>query len=596
MNLEMFKELFSNVWSIVLVILFFGGSIFVHELGHFLAARRRGLIVERFSIGFGPKLFSWKKGGVEYRISLLPLGGYVALPQLSGMEAIEGKSKEKNMRPISYADKMIVSVMGAVFNFIFAFILAVILWMVGQPSLMQQETTVVGYVAPTLSMGDDKTIPGPAYEAGLKAGDKILAVDGKTVNKYSDILQAIATGSGRTPDGLPFIELNVLRDGKELTIPVTAQLRPNGKYSNDRFRVIGIMPAQPLKIGAVAPNSPVQKAGIQVNDTILSVDNTPLYARVALNQFLEKNAGKKLILKVEREGKVLSVPVLPELVPYTKPIVQLESNDPFVVIKLIPSAKGNSKENLADAKSPSKLMVYEVQDPLKNFPKLKFKDTLQTVNGQMMDSVQSFLDLTKVDKGKELALSFSKGPMPYEVNFPKDFQVTLIPPRTQSMIGVQAWASEEIILHTNPFEQFKEVVEMTLRTLGSLLSPRSDIGVQHLMGPPGIIRTLHTFSLMDIRLLLWLVIVININLGIFNLLPIPVLDGGHMLFATIDRLRGKPLPIQFVAAVQVIFMVLLLSLMIYTSFFDIRRWRGDSLMQDESAKKRLLMVPIEFKK
>ncbi|MDV7401561.1 site-2 protease family protein, partial [Arthrospira platensis SPKY1] len=95
----------------------------MHELGHFLAARRRGLLVERFSIGFGPRLFGWTRDGVDYRVSLLPLGGYVALPQLADMGRIEGAEDEnaEPLPPISYADKMIVAVMGAVFNVIFAF-------------------------------------------------------------------------------------------------------------------------------------------------------------------------------------------------------------------------------------------------------------------------------------------------------------------------------------------------------------------------------------------------------------------------------------------------------------------------------------------
>ena len=122
-------ELATSVRGIVLLALFFGGSIFVHELGHFLAARKRGLKIERFSIGFGPRLFGWTgKDGVDYRVSIIPLGGYVALPQLADMEGIEGASSEEaeKLPKISYADKMIVSVMGAVFNVIFAFVLALV--------------------------------------------------------------------------------------------------------------------------------------------------------------------------------------------------------------------------------------------------------------------------------------------------------------------------------------------------------------------------------------------------------------------------------------------------------------------------------------
>src|SRR3954469_25618800 len=105
MSTDFFSSLFSSLWSIFLIILFFGGSIFVHELGHFLAARRRGVKVTRFSIGFGPAI--WKrtaKDGGEYRLSWIPLGGYVALPQLADMGAIEGESEldVSKLPPITY--------------------------------------------------------------------------------------------------------------------------------------------------------------------------------------------------------------------------------------------------------------------------------------------------------------------------------------------------------------------------------------------------------------------------------------------------------------------------------------------------------------
>ena len=139
----MLSALFSNIGTTALVILFFGGSIFVHELGHFFAARRRGLKVERFSLGFGPKIWSWRgKDGVEYRISWIPLGGYVALPQLADMQAIEGASETpvEQLPSIDYASKMIVSVAGAAMNVVFAFLLACIIWVIGVP-------TSIGYGA-----------------------------------------------------------------------------------------------------------------------------------------------------------------------------------------------------------------------------------------------------------------------------------------------------------------------------------------------------------------------------------------------------------------------------------------------------------------
>ena len=177
-----------------------GFTIFIHELGHFLAARQRGLIITRFSIGFGPKLFGWTSNGVEYRLSAIPFGGYVALPQLSDMGRLEGNETQENSGvegsdnrksawdcyfdedenesvpepppKISYADKMIVSVMGAVFNILLAFALSAILWFFGYDVTDAQLTTKVGYVAETVErwnplVEEGEEVTSPAKKAGL---------------------------------------------------------------------------------------------------------------------------------------------------------------------------------------------------------------------------------------------------------------------------------------------------------------------------------------------------------------------------------------------------------------------------------------------
>ena len=137
---------------------------------------------------------------------------------------------------------------------------------------------------------------------------------------------------------------------------------------------------------------------------------------------------------------------------------------------------------------------------------------------------------------------------------------------------------------------------MTLRTLGGLIRQSSDVKIQNLMGPPGILRILHNFTTQDFRLVLWFTILFNINLAIINLLPIPVLDGGHMLFATIGKLRRKALPLNFIAATQSFFILLLFGLMIYVSFFDVRRWQGDSHAEEQTQHLQDLYIPTSFPK
>src|SRR5262250_3336403 len=129
------------------VLLLFNLLIAVHELGHFLAAKWRGLKIDRFAVWFGKPIWKKKINGVEYALGSLPFGGYVALPQMATMEAIEGKSESSGqpLPPISPLDKIIVAFAGPLFSFLLALAFAVIVWMVGKPVSKDDDSTVVGW-------------------------------------------------------------------------------------------------------------------------------------------------------------------------------------------------------------------------------------------------------------------------------------------------------------------------------------------------------------------------------------------------------------------------------------------------------------------
>src|SRR5580704_17954836 len=157
------------------VLVLFNLLIFVHELGHFLAARWRGLKIDRFAIWFGKPIWKTKINGVEYALGWIPAGGYVALPQMATMEAIEGKSDSSVNLPNVYPlDKIIVAVAGPLFSFMLAIFFAFIVWGVGRPSNESDNSTTIGWV----------DLNGPAAKAGLQAGDTILSVDGHPVKSF----------------------------------------------------------------------------------------------------------------------------------------------------------------------------------------------------------------------------------------------------------------------------------------------------------------------------------------------------------------------------------------------------------------------------
>ncbi len=458
MSLDFLSSLFSSVWSIFLIVLFFGGSIFVHELGHFLAARRRGVKVTRFSIGFGPAIWKWTgKDGVEYRLSWIPLGGYVALPQLADMAAIEGEAEQTEpLPPISYSTRMIVFAAGAFFNVLFAFALASILWIVGQPTSEELATTRIGYIAKTITLSDGTVVPGPALQAGLQVGDTIRAIDGTRVNDWPELLQTLVMSSGLSEDGQRRAIFTIERNGQSMDLPVYPRL--SGEDNNRR---VGIIYAYTPIVASVPDKSFAQTLGLQAGDRLVELDRQRLLNLAVLLDAMQEEPAKSFTLTVERgtERVELKVPA---------------------------------------------------------------------------------------DRPKDTPPGFGAS---YRTTF-----------------GLK---------HTNPFVQLSNQVVMTVRTLGSLIHPNSDIGISKLSGPIGIGKIYWDASEAGFRYVLWIAVLVNVNLAIFNLLPIPVLDGGHMLFATIGRLRGKALPVNFIAAAQSVFIVLLFSMIIYVSVFDVRRIARD---------------------
>lgn len=462
----MLEFILNNFWPVVLIVLFFGGSIFVHEWGHFLAARRRGLVVERFSIGFGPKIFSWTSNGVEYRLSWLPLGGYVALPQLADMQGIEGDNKEdpRKLPPLSYADKMIVSVMGAVFNVLFAIVLASLIWVVGKPTSETNLSTGVGYVVPTFTLADGTEVESPAKEASLQKGDRIVSIDGKPVNQFTDIPQHLATGTGRDEEGRPMARFVIERDGALIEKTIHPRL-----YGNERLRQIGMAPLHTVVVGGLIRNLPAQQAGVRPGDILVRIDGEKVFSWSQVHAHIQENADRAIEFTFERG----------------------EEGEETYTVSMTPGRR-------------------------------------------------------EVREGIEIA-----------------------------DVGIQP-ATKPIILYPNPVEQVTEVVTMTFSVLGALLNPASDLGPRHLAGPAGIARFFHAASTIDWRLAVWVAVLVNINLAILNLLPIPVLDGGHMLYATIAKLRRKALPPNFVAGSQSLFIIFLLTFMVYVTYHDITRWVRDA--------------------
>jgi regulator of sigma E protease len=414
--------------------------------------------VERFSIGWGPKIKSWYgKDGVEYCLCWLPIGGYVVIPQLADMSAIEGESKAdvKAMPPLSFSTKIIVSGAGAVMNILFAFALACVVWIAGLPQSNEMSTTRIGYVVPTSELSDGSKVTSPASKAGLKAGDIVRAIDGVQVREWYDLTYTLMTSSGRTPDGRPKSVFTIERDGRIQDIILYPQLT-----GAERDRRVGISPAYELIVHSVSPDSIAANAGFKADDILASIDGTDLLNVATYQELVDRHAREGFSVHVRRGSQELD------------------------------------------------LRLSHVVEPKTGY-----------------------------------GFTFKTG---------------------------------SHIVHPSPVTQLWENITMTFRTIGSLINPQSDIGLSKVAGPVGIVRIFHNAASAGFMPIVMFTILVNVSLAIFNLLPIPVLDGGHIIFAIYAKLRGKALPLNFVMATQGLFMMLLLTMIVYVSFFDVRRLYQDA--------------------
>ncbi|MGJ8653553.1 MAG: RIP metalloprotease RseP [Opitutaceae bacterium] len=455
-----------NILYIAIALGALGFSIFIHELGHFLAAKKRGLVADRFSIGFGPRLFGWKWMGTDFRISLFPLGGYVSLPQLADMGRLEGGEEDESeaLPPISYADKMIVAVMGAVFNIIFAFVISLILWGVGRDIV---KSTEVNFVPDQILNHQGITVPGPAYEAGIHTGDQIIAIDGNKIRNWMEIDNVIMTGTQRDDSGRAFAEVKLLREGeiKELTVyPVLIDV------GIDSIRSMAVAPGTDLVVVYAQEGMPAFEAGLLPGDKLHALDGQLITSSAFLSLYLDKHQGGPINLSIIRDGKEVVLPIEPRL------------------------AEGETTPRFG---------------------------------------------------------------------FAYDY----------------IYAKERV--HQNPVEQIIGMARTMKQTLFALVSPKSDVKIGNMSGPIGIVHGLTNMARFGWIDLIWFLALINVNLAIFNVLPIPVLDGGHMTFATYHKLTGRPVPRRIMEGSYTVCIVVLLSFMLYVSYRDILRVGLDAGMIED---------------
>jgi regulator of sigma E protease len=269
-----------------------GVLIFVHELGHFLMARRIGVRVLTFSLGFGPKLLSVKRGDTEYCISAVPLGGYVKMAGENPEDTRTGASDEFLSK--GKWQRFQVLVMGPVMNLVLSLVvMTVVLYHGAEVAAFEQQPVVIGSFA-------DKSV---GAQSGLKVGDRIDTIDGKPVDTWEHFFLAIAGKAKRE------VGLGVVRDGKAVQITVVPE--GQGKYE---LGDIGIGPLLHPEIADTSPNDPAAQAGLRGGDVIMAVDSEQNVTYTNLLDAIRSHEGKPLTLSVKRGDAIQPIIVTPRSV------------------------------------------------------------------------------------------------------------------------------------------------------------------------------------------------------------------------------------------------------------------------------------------
>ncbi|MBF0282341.1 MAG: RIP metalloprotease RseP [Zetaproteobacteria bacterium] len=445
----------------------------VHEYGHFKVARLLGIKVEKFSIGFGPALFSWRSKDQEvlYIIALIPLGGYVKmLGEGDARDATEALSDAEKRRAFDLQPvwkRAAIAAAGPLANFVFAIAAYMTIAWMGQ------------MVTPPMVGAVDSD-----RQLSLKMGDRILKVAGRNVHSWSDfelrlkqLVQAqfeensVETMKGSESSGqLPnrAIEIVVDRDGEKHVLHLDLLL-PAGKEAflvNVANEALGISAGLDLYIRSVAAGSAAEQAGLQPEDQIVGLQGRSMLGVSDFVEVVQHSADQSLSLQVRRGTSLLTLEVVPE----------------------------------SDEEGHGRI-------------------------------------------GVGLAAKAKFDPVLYRMSFIDGVQYGL----------VRTW----------------DMTVMTLQMFAKMFS--SSISADNLGGPIAIAQLAGQTAAMGLVPFIAFLAIISVNLGVLNLLPVPVLDGGHLVYLMIEKIRGKPLPEKVMGVTQMVGMLLIVSLMLFAFYNDVFR-------------------------
>lgn len=611
----------NDLVSVLLVPLGIGLVIFVHELGHFLAARWCGARVEVFSLGFGAKLFGWKRGDTLFQVAAIPLGGYV---KVAG-EYFDGSGdrEEGTLSSLNVGQRFLYYSGGVIMNVLFALVALPLVMFAGLPT----EAPITGEPRPAW----------PAWEAGVPAGARVLAVNGEEITDFQHLITAVAV-NGKEP-------LDVLADvdGAERHFRVV----PRWDEENGLYR-IGVPPGMdPARRLVVVPDSPATRAGLGADDRVLSVVGGIPGVSIERQLVRAMERREPLALRVEgANGEVREVLVTPDVDPAGPPRIGITASLNLLeavrttgpaapLVEALGLASGDrvvaacghpvfGPRDLEDALAPlgvgdevtldllragarerATAVVPEGVDPAALVDDLALAvpedggtidvvpgspaeaaglasgDEIISIDGRAVGSWDEILETIRAavaagatmeilayrgdadaatGKRAEVTVRVAGAPTPVA-----EYGLTLAGARVvlkaETLGQAITWgarATQRFL--ADVWNQLRKMVftdELSSKNLGGVIS----IGV----------ISFETAS-QGLSKFFFFLAILSINLAIINLLPIPILDGGHLLFLVIEAIKGSPVSERTFGYSQVVGLVMIMSLMVYVTFQDIMRW------------------------
>lgn len=538
--------LYTNVVPFVILL---GILVFVHELGHFLVARACGVRVEVFSLGFGKKILSYKKGHTTYCISIIPLGGYV---KMFGEQSTDAEAIAPEDRAVSYTHKSVwqriaIVFAGPLMNFLFA------IFVFGFIAYTGEETRAARI--------SEVTTGSVAEAAGLKSQDLVLAVNNMPVRSYEEFQNALNKTQNQTA------QIQVQQDGEQprtVSAQVASIDNPNIFAGTKTIgSITGVMPYTKGTLVAVKPDSEAFKAGLRTGDEITKVADRKVQSWNDLARLTQNQTSN---LTVERTAND------------KKETVQLTLNLP--ADKKIESITDLGIEN-------TELYLEQIVpgSPAAQADLMKH-DKIVSINGKPMESWENVLTTIKSYDGKE-ALEFKISREGTEIvkkitpqvtsqmtNLGKEdkrYTIGIMPMMNISQPELVKVSEDSLIAATvKGFDRSWDISVMTVMSFVRLF--QGEVSHKNIGGMISIGKAASDAYAMGLQQFLMTMGILSISLFILNLLPVPVLDGGHLVFYAIEIVKGSPLSGRKLEIAHQIGFALLMGLMVLALFNDFTKF------------------------